>query len=40
MRVYLVSCLVAIIVAVGAVFVLNAVQKDSEVAYTTSGVRI
>jgi len=40
MRVYLVSCLVAIIVAVGAVFVLNVVQKDSEVAYTTSGVRI
>jgi hypothetical protein len=40
MRVYLVSCLVAIIVAVGAVFVLNVVQKDSQVAYTTSGVRI
>jgi hypothetical protein len=40
MRVYLVSCVVALIIAAGAVIVLNSVQKDAQVAYTTTGVRI
>jgi hypothetical protein len=40
MRVYLVSCVLALIIAVGAVFVLNSVQEDVQVAYTTTGVRI
>jgi len=40
MRVYLVSCIVAIIIAAGAVYVLNEFQQDSNVAYATSGVRI
>jgi hypothetical protein len=40
MRVYLLSCIVAAIVAAGAIFVLNVVQKGAEVAYATSGARI
>ena len=40
MRVYLVSCIVAIVIAAGAMFVLSTVQEDSNVAYSTSGVRI
>jgi hypothetical protein len=40
MRVYLFSCIVAIIVAAGAMYVLSELQQDSTVAYTTSGVRI
>lgn len=40
MRTYLVSCIVALVIAVGAVYVLNAFQKDAQVAYTTTGVRI
>jgi hypothetical protein len=40
MRVYLFSCIVAIIVAAGGMYVLSELQQDSNVAYTTSGVRI
>jgi hypothetical protein len=40
MRVYLFSCIVAALVAMGAVYALNAIQKDSTVAYSTTGVRI
>ena len=40
MRVYLISCVVALIIAAGAVFVLNSVQEDAQVAYTTTAVRI
>jgi hypothetical protein len=40
MRTFLVSCLVAAAIAVGAVFVLNEFQKNAEVAYTTTGVRL
>ena len=40
MRIYLLSCVVALGIAVGAVYVLNAVQRDAEVAYTTTAVRI
>jgi len=40
MRVYLVSCVIAAVIAIGAVYVLNTFQKDAQVAYTTTGVRI
>jgi len=40
MRSFLVSCLVAAAIAVGGVFVLNHFQKNAEVAYTTTGVRL
>jgi hypothetical protein len=40
MRVYLVSCIVAVLLALGAVYGLNAIQKDANVAYSTTGVRI
>ena len=40
MRTYLVSCVIALVIAVGAVFALNAIQKNAEVAYSTTGVRI
>jgi hypothetical protein len=40
MRVYLFSCIVAIIVAAGGMYVLSELQQDSNVAYSTSGVRI
>jgi len=40
MRVYLVSCVVAIIVAAAAMIVLSTIQEDSNVAYATTGVRI
>ena len=40
MRVYLISCIVAALVALGAVYALNAIQQDANVAYSTTGVRI
>jgi Na+-transporting NADH:ubiquinone oxidoreductase subunit NqrC len=40
MKVYLVSCIVAIIIAAGAMVVLSTIQEDSNIAYATSGVRI
>jgi hypothetical protein len=40
MRTFLVSCVVAAAIAVGAVYVLNYFQKNAEVAYTTTGVRL
>jgi hypothetical protein len=40
MRVYLVSCIVAALVALGAAYALNTIQKDANVAYSTTGVRI
>ena len=40
MRTYLVSCLVALAIAVSAVLALNVIQKNVEVAYKTTGVRI
>lgn len=41
MKVFLISCAVAIIVAVGSVYVLDAYQKPAEVAYkSSSGVRL
>jgi hypothetical protein len=41
MKAFLASCAVAIIVAVGAVYVLDAYQKPADVTYTSStGVRL
>jgi hypothetical protein len=40
MRVYLFSCIIAALVAMGAVYALNEIQKDANVAYSTTGVRI
>jgi hypothetical protein len=40
MRVFLAACLAIIVLAVGAYFSLNAIQRSSGVAYTTEGARI
>ena len=40
MRIYLFLCIVAALVAMGAMYALNAIQKDANVAYSTTGVRI
>jgi hypothetical protein len=40
MRIYLFSCIVAALLAMGAVYALNAIQQDANVAYSTTGVRI
>ena len=39
MRVFFFACLAAIVIATGGAIVLDAIQKDSDVAFTTSGVR-
>jgi hypothetical protein len=41
MKVFLIACAVAILVAVGSVFVLNGLQESSSIAYTApSSVRL
>ena len=40
MRVFLAACLAIIVLAVGAYFSVNAIQRPSGVAYTTEGARI
>lgn len=40
MRVFLISCLAVVILAVGAVLSLNAIQKQAGARYTTEGARI
>lgn len=40
MRSFLVACIAAVVLAVGAYAVLTGVQKPAEVAYTTGAVRI
>jgi hypothetical protein len=40
MRTFFISCLAAAVLAIGAVAVLNHIQKPVEVAFSTSGVRI
>ncbi len=40
MKVFLTACAFAIVIAIGAVFVLNSVQEPVSVAFTTSGVRL
>ena len=40
MKTFIIACVAAAVIAVGAVVVLNGMQKPVETAYTTSGVRI
>ncbi len=40
MRIFIVACLAAVVIAVGAVVVLNGIQKPVETAFTTTAVRI
>jgi hypothetical protein len=40
MKAFVVACFAAAVIAIGAVIVLNSIQKPAETAYTTSGVRI
>jgi hypothetical protein len=40
MKAFIVACVAAAVIAIGAVVVLNDVQKPAETAYATSGVRI
>ena len=40
MRVFLFSCAIAAVLAIGAVFALNAIQESVQVAYSTTAVRI
>jgi len=39
MRVFFFACLAATVIATGAAIFLNAIQKDVDVAYSTSGAR-
>jgi hypothetical protein len=40
MKTFIVACIAAAVIAVGAVFVLNDIQKPVDVAFTTTAVRI
>ena len=40
MKTYIISCVAAAVIAIGAALALNAIQKPVDVAYTTSAVRI
>ena len=40
MKVFLISCVLAIVVAVAAAYLLDRYQRPSEVAYSTSSVRL
>lgn len=40
MKSFIASCVVALILAIGAIYVLDAYQTPSSVAYKTTGVRI
>ena len=40
MKTFFVACIAAAVIAVGAVLVLNGIQKPVESAYSTTGVRI
>jgi hypothetical protein len=40
MKTFVVACVAAIVIAIGAVLVLDGVQKPVESAYKTTGVRI
>jgi hypothetical protein len=40
MKAFIIACVAAAIIAIGAVVVLGNFQKPVETAYTTSGVRI
>jgi len=40
MKTFVVACIAAAVIAIGAVVVLNSIQKPADTAYTTSAVRI
>jgi hypothetical protein len=40
MKPFIVACIAAVVIAIGAVAVLNGIQKPVETAYTAAGVRI
>ncbi len=40
MRVFIISCIIAAILAIGGAVVLHEFQKPSEVAFTMAGVRV
>lgn len=40
MRVFLIACLATLVLALGALFTLNSVQKRAGTSYTTEGARI
>jgi hypothetical protein len=40
MKSFIVACIAAAVIAIGAVVVLNSIQKPVETAYSTTGVRI
>ena len=40
MRPFIVACIAAVIIALGAVAVLNSVQKPADLAFKTDGVRL
>jgi hypothetical protein len=40
MKTFVVACIAAAVIAIGAVVVLNSVQKPASTAYSTTGVRI
>jgi hypothetical protein len=40
MRAFVVACIAAAVIAIGASFILNAVQKPAEEAFSSTAVRI
>jgi hypothetical protein len=40
MKIFVIACVAAAVIAIGAVVVLNGIQKPVETAYATSNVRI
>jgi len=40
MRVFLVACVIAAAIAIGGAYALNTIQRNAEVAFSTSAVRI
>jgi hypothetical protein len=40
MKIFVIACIAAIVIAVGGLTVLNGIQKPVDVAFTTSAVRI
>jgi hypothetical protein len=40
MKTFIVACIAAVVIALGAVVVLNGLQTSVETAYSTTGVRI
>jgi hypothetical protein len=40
MKAFIIACVAAAVIAIGAVVVLNGIQKPADVAFSTSSVRI